>query len=214
VGHTTETGAPCPHHVARVEDLVTPATLGAACFAALHDLASALQGVGAAIDELDFTVGTDPKLRPLVDAAMEANERATALFVAQRGMIRDPAKRVEKVELAALINRATHQAAHKPQIGTLAAGTVDVAIPVIAQVVAAMVDAAAAGAGAPTVTAAAAGDTVAITVVASAPAPAPASIGATLAICARSAEAHGGAVQCGEREGRAAYTLRLPFKRR
>ena len=213
MGHTTEGGAACTDHVARVEDLVTPATLGTSCFAALHDLASALQGIGAAIDELDFAVGADPRLRPLVDEAVAANERATAMFVAQRAMIRDPGKRKETVEVATMINRATHQASVRPVLGVLAAGTVDVAVPVIAQVVASLVGATAAETP-PTVTATADGDTVAIAIVAATPAPAPANIGATLAFCARAAESHGGSVHCGTRDGRPAYTLRLPFKPR
>jgi hypothetical protein len=210
MAHTTEAGTPCAAHAPRADDLLAPAALGSACFASLHDLASAMQSIGAAIDELDATI-TDPALRPLVEAAIEANEKATQMFVATRGVIRDPAKRKEKVALAALINRASHQAAAKPGIaGTLPTATVEVAVPIIAMTLAHLIDAATAAAGAPEVTAWFVDGAVAIAITAAAAAPAPASIGATLAIAARAVETHGGSVTCGEAEGRARYTVRLP----
>ena len=212
MAHTTEDGSPCQAHAPRADDLIGPAVVGSSCFAALHDLASAIQGVGATIDELDETV-TDPALRPLIDAAIEANERATQMFVATRNMIRDPAKRKEPVAVAALVNRAMHQAAAKP--ATAAAfpqATIEVAVPVIAMTIAHLIDAAASAGGAPAVAAHLDGDAVAITITAATAGPAPATIGATLAIAARAVEAHGGSVRCGETDGRARYTLRLPAR--
>src|SRR5688572_652696 len=133
MGHTTDSGAPCERHAPRADDLLGPATLGTTCFAALHDLASGLQGIGAAIDELDATVGSDPRLRGLVDAAIEANEKATAMFVALRNLVRDPGRRREKVEVAHLVRRATQQAGAKSAIaGPLPAATVSIAAPVVA----------------------------------------------------------------------------------
>lgn len=215
MAHTTVAGEPCAVHAPRAEDLLAPAALGTACFAALHDLASALQAIGNAIDELDVTV-TDPALRPLVDAAIEANDDATKMFVAIRGVLRDPAGRKQPVEVAALISRATHQATAKPVVaGTPPPGTVEVAVPVVAMALAKLIDAATAGGGgAPELAPRADGDTVAIAITAAAAGPAPVAIGATLAIAARAIETHGGTVQCGEREGRQTYIVRLPLSTR
>jgi len=217
MAHTTVAGEPCTVHAPRADDLLAPAALGTACFAALHDLASALQAIGNAIDELDVTV-TDPAIRPLVDAAIEANDNATKMFVAIRGVLRDPAGRKQPVDVAALISRATHQAATKPVVaGTPPPGTVEVAVPVIAMAVAKLIDAATTGGGAavgPELAATVDGGMVALAITAAAAGPAPASIGATLAIAARAIEAHGGALQCGDRDGRATYVVRLPFTAR
>jgi hypothetical protein len=216
VAHTTDTGEPCAlaAHAPRAEDLVAPAALGTACFAALHDLASALQAIGNAVDELDMAV-TDPALRPLVDAAIEANDHATKMFVATRAVLRDPAGRKQPIEVAALVSRTNHQAATKPVLaGAVPAGTVEVAVPVVAMALAKLVDAAAAGApagAAPELVARADRAVVALTIRAPAAAPAPESIGATLAIAARAIEAHGGSVACGATDGRATYVVRLPF---
>lgn len=216
MAHTTATGEPCTlaAHAARAEDLLAPAALGTACFAALHDLASALQAIGNAIDELDVSV-TDPAIRPLIDAAIEANDHATKMFVATRGVLRDPAGRKQPVDVAALLSRANHQAGTKPVLaGAAPAGTVEVVVPVIAMTLAKLIDAAAAGApagAAPAIVARADGATIALAITAPAAVPAPESIGATLAIAARAVEAHGGTVACGDTGGRPTYVIRLPF---
>jgi hypothetical protein len=205
-----------------VEDLVGPATLGTTCFAALHDLASGLQAVSAAVDELDATVGADPRLRALVDALIEANEKATAMFVAMRATVRDPGRRKDAVEIGHLVRRAMQQASVTTAAGAapVPVGEVVVAVPVVAQVLATLIDAAAGGkdGGAEVIaTLGDAGTDVSVVIAATAAAPTgdpPATIGATLAIAARAIEAQGGTVACGERDGRATYTVRLPVKPR
>jgi hypothetical protein len=214
MGHTTDTGAACERHAPRAEDLIGPATLGATCFAALHDLASGLQAISAAVDELDATVGADPRLRALVDAVIEANETATAMFVAMRNTVRDPGRRRQSVEIGHLVRRATQQASGASTIaGAVPVGDVEVAIPVVAQVLATLIDAAGKDAE---VTAALGGTAtdVAIVIAAAAAAEPPTTIGATLAIAARALEAQGGTVACGDRDGRPVYTVRLPVKPR
>jgi len=212
VGHERETGDPCDRHVARVEDLVAPATLGVSCFGALHDLASALQAIGAAVEELDAAI-TDPALRSLVQVAIEANDRAIELFVASRNILRDPAGRKTRIAVSALIDRAGQRSARRPVVGSVAPGSVEVAVPVIAHVLASIL-AAADGADEPArITAVAADDgrSVAIVVSHATTTPLPSTIGTTLAIAAHAVETHGGSVRCGTHDGREAYTIVLPL---
>jgi hypothetical protein len=211
--HTTAAGAPCERHAPRADDLIGPATLGTTCFAALHDLASGLQAIGAAVDELDAAAGTDPRLRALIEAVTAANARAIAMFVAIRETIRDPGRRREPIELSHLVGRAVQRARQPVAPPAVPPGQVVVAVPVIAQVLTSLLDAAGDdhGARGAAISVTVDGATAAIAIRAAEATPAPASIGATLAIAARAVGVHAGSVQCGEHAGRAEYVVRLPI---
>ena len=203
VAHTTVAGEPCAVHAPRADDLLAPAALGTACFAALHDLASALQAIGNAIDELDVTV-TDPAVRPLVDAAIEANDNATKMFVAIRGVLRDPAGRKQPVEVAALMAARPIRPRPGRSSPDAAAGHRRGPRPVVAMALAKPIDAAttAGGGGAPELAPRADGGMVALAITAAAAGPRRSRSAPPLAIAAQAIEAHHGTVQCGAREGR------------
>jgi hypothetical protein len=179
----------------------------------LHDLASGLQAVGAALDELDATI-TDPAIRPLIEAAVAANERTVAVFVATRNTLRNPAAARDRVELGVLIGRAADRSAYRPVMGPIPSGTVAVSIPMVTAMLAALIDAAGGDAGRAELSARADGARIAIAIRAADPGPEPATIGATLAIAAVMLEALDGEVRCGDHDDRAAYTIRLPFEPR
>jgi hypothetical protein len=211
MAHEGDDGKPCTRHAARVDDLVPPAVLGMSCFAALHDLAAVLQAVGGAVEELDATV-TDPALRAAVADAVEASDRAMKVFVASRNLLRDPSGHKTAVSIATLVDRAGQRSTRRPTlVGATAAGNVDVALPVIAQAIASLLVAADTSTGAAELSTAIEGGTLVLVVAAAAAAEPPASIGATLAIASRVAESHGGAVRCGQRDGKATYTVVLPM---
>jgi hypothetical protein len=215
VAHTREDGTPCEAHPANADDLVPPATLGLACFAALHDLAAALQAVGGAVEELD-AVMTDPALRSVVTDAIEASERAMTVFVASRNLIRDPSGHRTPIAIWALIDRAGQRSRRRPIVaGELATGELSIAVPVVAQALASIITTIDVATEPPSISALETASPtgarqISITVTAADGATPPPAIGATLAITSRAIEAHGGTVTCGATD-RPRYTISLPL---
>lgn len=85
--HLDEHGEPCTRHVANRDALLTFAAIGARVSSFNHDLASKLQGVMMAIDEIS-ELASDANTRRAVETAQEALQEATALLATNRALTR------------------------------------------------------------------------------------------------------------------------------
>ena len=91
---------------ARMNQLMRQATLGALTSALLHDLASTMQALTAALGEITARAADVPELAEAVGDASAAGEEAVQLFVQMRKFIRDGEVRVRPVPVARLVERA------------------------------------------------------------------------------------------------------------
>jgi signal transduction histidine kinase len=91
---------------ARMNLLMRQATLGALTSALLHDLASTMQALSAALGEIAAHGEHVPEIAEAVVDANAAGEEAVQLFVQMRKFIRDGEVRVKPVAVARLVERA------------------------------------------------------------------------------------------------------------
>jgi len=91
---------------ARMNQLMRQATLGALTSTLLHDLASTMQALNAALSEITLHGMEVPAIaEPVVDANA-AGEEAVQLFVEMRKFIRDGEVRVKPIAVTRLVERA------------------------------------------------------------------------------------------------------------
>jgi signal transduction histidine kinase len=91
---------------ARMNQLMRQATLGALTSTLLHDLASTMQALNAALSEITLHGGHVSEIaEPVVDANA-AGEEAVQLFVEMRKFIRDGEVRVKPMAVSRLVERA------------------------------------------------------------------------------------------------------------
>jgi signal transduction histidine kinase len=91
---------------ARMNQLMRQATLGALTSTLLHDLASTMQALNAALSEITLHGMEVPAIaEPVVDASA-AGEEAIQLFVEMRKFIRDGEVRVKPIAVSRLVERA------------------------------------------------------------------------------------------------------------
>jgi signal transduction histidine kinase len=91
---------------ARMNQLMRQATLGALTSTLLHDLASTMQALNAALSEITLHGGHVAEIaEPVVDANA-AGEEAVQLFVEMRKFIRDGEVRVRPIAVSRLVERA------------------------------------------------------------------------------------------------------------
>lgn len=91
---------------ARMNQLMRQATLGALTSTLLHDLASTMQALNAALSEITLHGGHVPEIaEPVVDANA-AGEEAVQLFVEMRKFIRDGEVKVKPIAVSRLVERA------------------------------------------------------------------------------------------------------------
>jgi signal transduction histidine kinase len=91
---------------ARMNQLMRQATLGGLTSSLLHDLASTMQALNAALSEITLHGGHVPEIAEAVVDANAAGEEAVQLFVQMRKFIRDGEVRVKPISVARLVERA------------------------------------------------------------------------------------------------------------
>jgi signal transduction histidine kinase len=91
---------------ARMNQLMRQATLGALTSSLLHDLASTMQALNAALSEITLHGGHVPEIADAVVDANAAGEEAVQLFVQMRKFIRDGEVRAKPVAVARVVERA------------------------------------------------------------------------------------------------------------
>jgi signal transduction histidine kinase len=91
---------------ARMNQLMRQATLGALTSSLLHDLASTMQALTAALSEIDQHGGQVPAIREAVVDANAAGEEAVQLFVQMRKFIRDGEVKIKPIAVSRLVERA------------------------------------------------------------------------------------------------------------
>ncbi|HEY0481175.1 MAG TPA: ATP-binding protein [Kofleriaceae bacterium] len=91
---------------ARMNQLMRQATLGAMTASLLHDLASTMQALSAALSEIELRGGEIPSIRDSVADAGAAGDEAVQLFVQMRKFIRDGEVRFKPMPASRLVERA------------------------------------------------------------------------------------------------------------
>jgi signal transduction histidine kinase len=91
---------------ARMNQLMRQATLGGLISSLLHDLASTMQALNAALSEITSHGGHVPQIAEAVVDANAAGEEAVQLFVQMRKFIRDGEVRVKPITVPRLVERA------------------------------------------------------------------------------------------------------------
>lgn len=91
---------------ARMNQLMRQATLGALTSSLLHDLASTMQALNAALSEITLHGSHVPEIGDAVVDANAAGEEAVQLFVQMRKFIRDGEVRAKPVAVSRLVERA------------------------------------------------------------------------------------------------------------
>jgi signal transduction histidine kinase len=91
---------------ARMNQLMRQATLGALTGSLLHDLASTMQALNAALSEITLHGGEVPAIADAVVDANAAGEEAIQLFVQMRKFIRDGEVRAKPIAVSRLVERA------------------------------------------------------------------------------------------------------------
>lgn len=143
--HKAEDGSECTEHVASSDALMTYAVIGSRVSAFNHDIASKLQGMMMALDEIEELcerVG-DPDLRRATETAQASLKEASALLSANRSLTRTSTK--TKAQLGDVV-RAAGERVHVDVRGALFDGELETVVPLLVQGLALMIDAIA-GAG-------------------------------------------------------------------
>jgi signal transduction histidine kinase len=91
---------------ARMNQLMREATLGAMTSSLLHDLASTMQALSAALSEITQHGSQVPQIRDAVVDANAAGDEAVQLFVQMRKFIRDGEVRFKTMPASRLVERA------------------------------------------------------------------------------------------------------------
>src|SRR5689334_15477985 len=90
----------------RMNQLMRQATLGALTSSLLHDLASTMQALSAALSEISLHGEEVPEISEAVTDANAAGEEAVQLFVQMRKFIRDGEVRAKPIAVSRLVERA------------------------------------------------------------------------------------------------------------
>ena len=140
VGHLDEDGNPCTEHAASLEALLVFATIGSRVASFNHDIASKLQGMMMALDEIEELhdrVG-DSDLRRATETAQASLKEASALLSANRSLTRTGTK--SKAALRDLVKTAGDRVGVDIR-GSVPDGEVEAAIPLLAQGIGLAIDA-------------------------------------------------------------------------
>jgi C4-dicarboxylate-specific signal transduction histidine kinase len=89
-----------------MNQLMREATLGAMTQSLLHDLASTMQALSAALSEIEVHGSRVPEIKEAVADANAAGEEAVQLFVQMRKFIRDGEVRFRPIPASRLVERA------------------------------------------------------------------------------------------------------------
>jgi hypothetical protein len=140
LGHLDETGQPCTRHpAAELSTILHLAALGARTGSYNHDIASKLQGVMMAVDEITELART-PDLQRAAETAHLALGELNQLLQQSRAMTKPPV--ATRIALRELVTRSAQRVGVTLE-GTLPDGEVEVAVPLVTQGLALAMDAAA-----------------------------------------------------------------------
>ena len=131
---------PSSNHGNRMNRLMRQATVGALTSSLLHDLASTMQTLSVALNEITSIAGDVPELETAVSEASAAGDEAVKLFVEMRKFIRGAEVTNKPVRVKRLVDRATRLAGGyvreraELRVGELADVVVAVSEPLFLQV--------------------------------------------------------------------------------
>jgi hypothetical protein len=138
LAHLDETGKPCTRHPAgELSGILHLAAIGARTGSYNHDIASKLQGVMMAVDEISELART-PDLQRAAETAHLALGELNQLLQQSRAMTKPPS--ATKVELRDLVTRAAQRVGVVLK-GELPQATVEVAVPLATQGISLAIDA-------------------------------------------------------------------------
>lgn len=204
--HRDEHGAICTRHpAAATAELLSLAIVGSRAPSFHHDLASKLQGLMMAIDEISELVEDTPPLARALETAHTTLREVLGLLNVNRALTKAPTK--TRTSLAELVARSSERV-YVSLRGTIPAANLEVSAPSLTHAFALVCDVA----GGPgrgrsvTVTTEVAGGSATLTLAAS-PEPPP-NAAESLALAAFVLAREGGELRCGD-EGRA-LIVRLP----
>jgi hypothetical protein len=143
VGHLDETGQPCTRHAAVTPDgLLALAMVGARAPTFHHDIASKLQGLMMALDEISELVDirADTDLRRATDTAQQALTELNQLLTGNRALTKPPVR--SRCNLADLLSRAGDRVGVSLK-GARVDAQLDTAIPALTHALALAIDASA-----------------------------------------------------------------------
>ena len=143
--HLDEDGNVCTEHVPADDAILTLATIGSRVSSFNHDIASKLQGMMMALDEIEELLERlgDSDLRRANETAQQALKEASALLSANRSLTRTSTK--TKVQISELVKLAGDRA-HVEIRGAVPEGQVEGIVALLAQGLGLAIDALA-GAG-------------------------------------------------------------------
>ena len=138
--HLDEDGNACTEHVASDDAILTFATIGSRVATFNHDIASKLQGMMMALDEIEELLDRtgDPDLRRATETAQLALKEANALLSANRSLTRTSTK--TKAQVRDVVRNAGERA-HVEVRGDVPEGQVEGVITLLAQGLALAIDA-------------------------------------------------------------------------
>ena len=144
IAHLDEHGQPCPHHPeATLDALIALAALGARMPTFHHDVASKLQSLVMALDEINELVDTNPDIRSAADTAHTALRELQQLLQQNRSLAKPPQR--ARVAIGELVRRGAERFGVKLR-GDLPAIDVEVAPASAIHVVGTLLDVVAGGA--------------------------------------------------------------------
>jgi hypothetical protein len=138
LSHLDESGEPCKRHPpGDLETLLYLAAIGARAASYNHDIASKIQGVMMAVDEIAELEG-NPDVQRAAQTAVAALGELNQLLQQSRALAKPPA--AKQIALGELVTRAA-QRVGVTVTGTLPDATIDVAVPLVTQGLALAIDA-------------------------------------------------------------------------
>lgn len=143
IGHLDESGGPCAHHAAVSDDLLLAlAMIGARASTFHHDIASKLQGLMMAIDEMTelVEIRPDEDMKRATETAHSALNELNQLLVANRTLTKPPVR--SDAKFGELLGRAGERVGVQLR-GSRVDAPINVAIPAFTHGLALAIDAAA-----------------------------------------------------------------------
>lgn len=139
IGHLDEDGNPCTEHPVNLEALLTYAAIGSRVSSFNHDIASKLQGMMMALDEIEemFDRLDSSDLQRATETAQASLKEANGLLQANRALTRTSTK--TKARLDDLVKSAGDRVGVTVR-GTVPDGEVETVIPLLAHALGLAID--------------------------------------------------------------------------
>lgn len=131
IGHLDEDGNPCADHPASLDALLVYATIGSRVSSFNHDIASKLQGMMMALDEIEemFERLDSSDLQRATETAQGSLKEANALLQANRALTRTSTK--SKTQLRELVRSAGDRVGVEVR-GNVPDGEIETVVPLLA----------------------------------------------------------------------------------